>query len=134
MYFFLHLLFEFVFCISFIFSLVFFFICLWWFFFFSSRSRHTSCALVTGVQTCALPIYDGRAGTPWPDRFLDVTGIILLVGVDKDKVEGRIVCHPGKAVGRRADADGDLARLSGPLQILLRDAGVMRLQDRKSVG
>src|SRR3546814_8345153 len=25
-------------------------------FFFSSRSRHTRCALVTGVQTCALPI------------------------------------------------------------------------------
>src|SRR3546814_16516787 len=29
-----------------------FFVC-----FFSSRRRHTSCALVTGVQTCALPIY-----------------------------------------------------------------------------
>src|SRR3546814_12332048 len=34
-------------------------------FFFSSRRRHTRCALVTGVQTCALPIltdgtYDGR--------------------------------------------------------------------------
>src|SRR3546814_6055791 len=27
------------------------------FFFFSSRRRHTMCALVTGVQTCALPIY-----------------------------------------------------------------------------
>src|SRR3546814_925771 len=27
------------------------------FFFFSSRRRHTRCALVTGVQTCALPIY-----------------------------------------------------------------------------
>src|SRR3546814_3474272 len=26
------------------------------FFFVSSRGRHTSCALVTGVQTCALPI------------------------------------------------------------------------------
>src|SRR3546814_13038878 len=26
-------------------------------FFFSSRRRHTRCALVTGVQTCALPIY-----------------------------------------------------------------------------
>src|SRR3546814_4185483 len=26
------------------------------FFFFASRRRHTSCALVTGVQTCALPI------------------------------------------------------------------------------
>src|SRR3546814_19423892 len=26
------------------------------FFFFASRRRHTSCALLTGVQTCALPI------------------------------------------------------------------------------
>src|SRR3546814_2878207 len=33
------------------------------FFFFSSRRRHTRCALVTGVQTCALPISSasGRA-------------------------------------------------------------------------
>src|SRR3546814_7528244 len=30
-------------------------------FFFSSRRRHTSCALVTGVQTCALPIWIGLA-------------------------------------------------------------------------
>src|SRR3546814_6350346 len=31
--------------------------------FFSSRRRHTRCALVTGVQTCALPIsLDGRSG------------------------------------------------------------------------
>src|SRR3546814_3350795 len=29
------------------------------FFFFSSRRRHTRCALVTGVQTCALPISQG---------------------------------------------------------------------------
>src|SRR3546814_12245549 len=27
------------------------------FFFFSSRRRHTRCALVTAVQTCALPIF-----------------------------------------------------------------------------
>src|SRR3546814_16161405 len=26
-------------------------------FFFSSRRRHTRCALVTGVQTCALPLW-----------------------------------------------------------------------------
>src|SRR3546814_9078760 len=32
--------------------LLFFFHC----FFFSIRRRHTRCALVTGVQTCALPI------------------------------------------------------------------------------
>src|SRR3546814_4094123 len=36
-------------------------VCVSWFvvvvvFFFSSRRRHTRCALVTGVQTCALPI------------------------------------------------------------------------------
>src|SRR3546814_18424101 len=29
-------------------------------FFFSSRRRHTRCALVTGVQTCALPICQCR--------------------------------------------------------------------------
>src|SRR3546814_7983186 len=32
------------------------------FFFFSSRRRHTRCALVTGVQTCALPIWPGGTG------------------------------------------------------------------------
>src|SRR6184192_2944002 len=37
-------------------SFVFFF-----FFFFSSRRRHTRCRLVTGVQTCALPISSGNA-------------------------------------------------------------------------
>src|SRR3546814_8697267 len=31
--------------------------CFSYFFFFSSRRRHTRCALVTGVQTCALPIF-----------------------------------------------------------------------------
>src|SRR3546814_4541501 len=30
-------------------------------FFFSSRRRHTICALVTGVQTCALPISPTQA-------------------------------------------------------------------------
>src|SRR3546814_14471288 len=31
-------------------------------FFFSSRRRHTRCALVTGVQTCALPISGASQG------------------------------------------------------------------------
>src|SRR3546814_16601300 len=31
--------------------------CMFFLFFFSSRRRHTRCALVTGVQTCALPIF-----------------------------------------------------------------------------
>src|SRR3546814_2288364 len=34
------------------------------FFFFSSRRRHTRCALVTGVQTCALPIFKGIRKLP----------------------------------------------------------------------
>src|SRR3546814_3990493 len=33
------------------------------FFFFSSRRRHTICALVTGVQTCALPISSPNHGS-----------------------------------------------------------------------
>src|SRR3546814_2328453 len=34
------------------------------FFFFSSRRRHTRCALVTGVQTCALPISRSAPNLP----------------------------------------------------------------------
>src|SRR3546814_16775070 len=38
-------------------------------FFFSSRRRHTRCALVTGVQTCALPIW-----RPGPDTKITLRG------------------------------------------------------------
>src|SRR3546814_9561429 len=37
-------------------------------FFFSSRRRHTRCALVTGVQTCALPISSRHRGLPHNPR------------------------------------------------------------------
>src|SRR3546814_17429231 len=72
------------------------------FFFFSSRRRHTRCALVTGVQTCALPIYpsegDGSAARksglsalgagphaqqdvfPCRDRWLGLAGTALRRG------------------------------------------------------
>src|SRR3546814_968221 len=48
------------------------------FFLFSSRRRHTRCALVTGVQTCALPISEtiqqrsnpGRAWISYMDQTL----------------------------------------------------------------
>src|SRR3546814_1645791 len=39
-------------------------------FFFSSRRRHTRCALVTGVQTCALPISPPAAATADSGREL----------------------------------------------------------------
>src|SRR3546814_9677850 len=38
-------------------------------FFFSSRRRHTRCALVTGVQTCALPISARLAADPPGNRY-----------------------------------------------------------------
>src|SRR3546814_8698250 len=38
-------------------------------FFFSSRRRHTRCALVTGVQTCALPISRLDAAAVIPEGF-----------------------------------------------------------------
>src|SRR3546814_1484387 len=47
-------------------------------FFFSSRRRHTRCALVTGVQTCALPIY--RAATSHAVANDDQMLAIICVG------------------------------------------------------
>src|SRR3546814_17505526 len=54
--------------------------------FFSSRRRHTRCALVTGVQTCALPIWP-REGerADVRDRFIDFPD---LVGVDQQLAVG----------------------------------------------
>src|SRR3546814_2185857 len=43
-------------------------------FFFSSRRRHTRCALVTGVQTCALPISSSLIVRV----TLDMAGVILI--------------------------------------------------------
>src|SRR3546814_1599287 len=61
-------------------------------FFFSSRRRHTSCALVTGVQTCALPI----------SKFFD--GLLLVTGgvrVDHYKTTyfNTAVCNNGTGRG-----------------------------------
>src|SRR3546814_7667671 len=43
--------------------------------FFSSRRRHTRCALVTGVQTCALPIFFGFARDMLLSRILGAGGV-----------------------------------------------------------
>src|SRR3546814_12772705 len=53
------------------------------FFFFSSRRRHTRCALVTGVQTCALPILViGNLGlTMWRARPLPLPTRFVTVGL-----------------------------------------------------
>src|SRR3546814_4426499 len=53
------------------------------FFFFSSRRRHTRCALVTGVQTCALPIltaFTCNYGVDEAERIGAAIGTALIAG------------------------------------------------------
>src|SRR3546814_1127369 len=60
------------------------------FFFFSSRRRHTRCALVTGVQTCALPIY--AVGTDDIHLFLDRALVMLCHGHSPSRSGGGSLC------------------------------------------
>src|SRR3546814_1119320 len=67
-----------LFCVVSVLSILlflFFFVLL---FFFASRRRHTRCALVTGVQTCALPIFRApgrsRPAVPGTRRFPGACG------------------------------------------------------------
>src|SRR3546814_1406994 len=55
------------------------------FFFLSSRRRHTRCALVTGVQTCALPICDDQVELAVMQELVRVDG--TTVGTGDRKVE-----------------------------------------------
>src|SRR3546814_16311513 len=57
-------------------------------FFFSSRRRHTICALVTGVQTCALPIFVNKTDRP-DARIAEVEAEShdLLLGLASDLVD-----------------------------------------------
>src|SRR3546814_4248255 len=65
--------------------------------FFSSRRRHTRCALVTGVQTCALPIWRQAIASLSPELFFALRG-------------GQVVARPMKgAVARLRDAEADAA-------------------------
>src|SRR3546814_16942057 len=62
-------------------------------FFFSSRRRHTRCALVTGVQTCALPICKGFGAAQAHLRYVERDGTTRdggrgqLYGAESDKVD-----------------------------------------------
>src|SRR3546814_10030766 len=51
-------------------------------FFFSSRRRHTRCALVTGVQTCALPI-SVRGFKSIPTAYATIKGFEVMRALRK---------------------------------------------------
>src|SRR3546814_5010854 len=74
------------------------------FVFFSSRRRHTRCALVTGVQTCALPILPvavpllifgagSIAGGPGAVKLLAAVSLLLLAGAPFVAEIGRASCR-----------------------------------------
>src|SRR3546814_2694271 len=83
-------------------------------FFFSSRRRHTRCALVTGVQTCALPILPWRilqAGPAGPKRSggAGVPGCgqrRQRIGIREECIES-VVADPGMLFARAGE---DLGR------------------------
>src|SRR3546814_8237171 len=71
-------------------------------FLFSSRSRHTRCALETGVQTCALPIFDAiiavRGLPPLmivSDNGTELTSLAILRWTQERPVEWHYIA-PGK--------------------------------------
>src|SRR3546814_7761691 len=85
-------------------------------FFFSSRRRHTRCALVTGVQTCALPI----AGADALD--LDTLAGALLAAVEAADANEKEAWRSrgaaffqgrGRKAGRRTGGNGEGARQTG---------------------
>src|SRR3546814_2729921 len=88
------------------------------YFFFSSRRRHTRCALVTGVQTCALPILTSarrRDGSTFPIELsvgeVQDEGRRLFTGFIRDLTESQ------QAERRVADLQAELAHASRVTEI-----------------
>src|SRR3546814_3474836 len=81
-------------------------------FFVSSRRRHTRCALVTGVQTCALPIFFQMTETE-ADTYKRSTGLWLVDRNAKNAKPAPIADTAGKNETSPAfDKDGFLYFLS----------------------
>src|SRR3546814_3622250 len=79
-------------------------------FFFSSRRRHTRCALVTGVQTCALPIFTFRRKAP-----------IAVVAAEEENERHR--------AGRRARREGTVETVVDPAAIIAATAASLSVSD-----
>src|SRR3546814_2381898 len=100
--------------------------------FFSSRRRHTRCALVTGVQTCALPIWrvvvvmshTDKAGNPKiVDRCtLPLTGTGVVDAIVSDF--GRFILDrdSGELIAQELADDLDLEFVQGRTGIPVRTA------------
>src|SRR3546814_5270708 len=79
-------------------------------FFFSSRRRHTRCALVTGVQTCALPIF--LSSGPTDPECYNQSNLWwgCPAGINRRLRPGRVLCvrstvvHAWRAIYERKQA------------------------------
>src|SRR3546814_16487868 len=89
--------------------------------FFSSRRRHTRCALVTGVQTCALPIslfYGDSMITPAISVLSAVEGIgIVSNQLDHWIVPVSVVVLAGLFL-IQSRGTGTMGRLFGPIMLV----------------
>src|SRR3546814_9790556 len=98
-------------------------------FFFSSRRRHTRCALVTGVQTCALPIYSLATGRPGRNLDPHLVGEDLLVplllhgarGADLAVVEGVMGLYDGQIGGHGFASTAHVAQVTRTPVVLVVD-------------
>src|SRR3546814_4988286 len=106
-------------------------------FFFSSRRRHTRCALVTGVQTCALPISPrshhrreciARAGNQLGQEIHHILRQDLRIVYDQHRPSGAVageLCKP--VLGR------DRITRALPSQSRSDTRGLKRQQERRHV-
>src|SRR3546814_10308717 len=101
-------------------------------FFLSSRRRHTSCALVTGVQTCALPIsltHDPKLDDPALDVALK-SDAFYIACLGSRRTHARRL----ERLRELGFGDATLARIHGPagLSIGAVSPAEIALSDRKS--
>src|SRR3546814_6956795 len=78
------------------------------FFFFSSRRRHTRCALVTGVQTCALPI-------SFMDDFPSTDGGLLATEAAGDNAPAQTVSELSMRLKRTVEDAFGFVRVRGEI-------------------
>src|SRR3546814_1204441 len=75
------------------------------FFFCSSRRRHTSCALVTGVQTCALPIYSCAVLWLYMVPLNEKYRVTDTISVAINALRGVVNSHPSRHTNQRPRAE-----------------------------
>src|SRR3546814_5594568 len=80
------------------------------FFFFSSRRRHTRCALVTGVQTCALPICQALAVLVGQDGSVENRVLDLPEGITPSLLAEAANFMSARFTGLTLNQAGDLLR------------------------